>query len=149
MVWAGISWASKTPLIVVNGNLNSEEYVKLLEEHFLPFRDKYYARSVVFQQDNARAHNTAHTREFLMEKELTEMPWPARLPDMNCIKNAWGQLSRRLYEGGRQFDAVDDLREALFFEWNKLEIPYIKSLVSSMPDRVAELRRNIGLYTHY
>ena len=34
---------------------------------------------------------------------------------MNVIENAWGMLSRNLYRSGRQFDTVDDLREALFY----------------------------------
>ena len=39
MVWGGISWRGKTPLVVVNGTLNAVEYVHKLKEHFLPFRN--------------------------------------------------------------------------------------------------------------
>lgn len=48
---------------------------------------------------------------------LTEMDWMARSSDMNCTENCQGRLSRALYDGGRQFDTVDDLREALVYEW--------------------------------
>lgn len=41
-VWGGISWRSKTPLVVVNGTLNADEYFRVLKEHFLPFRDEFY-----------------------------------------------------------------------------------------------------------
>ena len=73
MVWAGISWEGKTELVVVNGTLNAEEYVKMLESHFLPFRDEYYPDGCIFQQDNAPAHTAKHTKDFFMEEEITDM----------------------------------------------------------------------------
>ena len=66
MVWTGISWEGKTPLVIVKGNLNVEEYVTMLEEHFLPFRAEYYSNDCVFQQDNAPAHAALHTKEVCM-----------------------------------------------------------------------------------
>ena len=39
---------------------------------------------------------------------------------MNCIENAWGELRRCLYEGARQFETLEDLREALYYEWDKI-----------------------------
>ncbi len=149
MVWGGISWRGKTPLVEVNGTLNADEYVHMLEEYFLPFRDEIYPDGATFQQDNAAAHSALHTRDFFADEGITDLPWPAKSPDMNCIENAWGELSRRLYDGGRQFDTVSDLREALFYEWDKLDLEYIRKLIKSMPDRVDMLRRKRGGVTTY
>ena len=41
------------------------------------------------------------------------MKWPAKSPDLNIIENAWTWLVREVYQGHRQFDYVDDLREAI------------------------------------
>ena len=68
---------------------------------------------------------------------------------MNCIENAWGELSRRLYDGVRQFDTVENLREALFYEWDKLDLVYICKLISSMPDNIETLRRKRAGVTKY
>ncbi len=68
---------------------------------------------------------------------------------MNCIENDWGELSRRLYHAGRQFDTVEDLREALFYEWEKLDLGYIRKLIRLMPDRVEMLQRKRGGMTTY
>ena len=57
-----------------------------------------------------------------MQDEISDMDWPPRSPDMNVIENAWGELSRRLYHGGRQFDTVDDLKETLYYECDKLNL---------------------------
>ncbi len=72
------------------------------------------------------------------------MPWSPRSHDLNCIEKAWGELSRRLYDSGRLFDSVDDLREALFYEWDELELDYIRKLIFSMADRVEACRKNRG-----
>lgn len=45
------------------------------------------------------------------------MDWTARHPEMNFIDNCWGILSRVVYDGGRQFDTMEDLWEVLTYEW--------------------------------
>ena len=34
MVWGGISWGGKTPLVVVENTIDAEEYVKMLESKY-------------------------------------------------------------------------------------------------------------------
>ncbi len=108
-----------------------------------------FRRDAIFQQDNASAHLDAHTRDFFATEGITDMPWPPKSPDMNCIEHAWGEFSRRLYARGRHFDSVKDLYETLFYEWDKLEMSYIRDLVMFMPNRVDTLKRNRGRVTHY
>ena len=122
MVWAGILWKGKTDLVVVNGTLNANECVEMLEKYVLPFRDEYYLNRFIFQQDNAPAHSAKFTREFFATEGILDMEWPPRSLDINCIENAWGELSRRLGEGARQFETVEDLREALYYEWDKIDL---------------------------
>ena len=84
-----------------------------------------------------------------MESQQVVMDWPAKSPDMNCIENMWGELVRRVYSQGRQFDTVDDLREALMYEWEKIDLPVVQNLIASMPRRVVELMVQRGGVTKY
>ncbi len=48
MVWARDFVGGKMELVVVNGTLNANEYVNMLDTYFLLFRDEYYSNRCVF-----------------------------------------------------------------------------------------------------
>ena len=84
-----------------------------------------------------------------MDTGITDLGWPPKSPDLNCIKNAWAELSRRVYAGGRQFDDTEDILEALNYEWDEMDLDYIRSLVSSIPNRIRECQLKGGRDTSY
>ena len=149
MVWASISWEGKTDLVVLDGTLNAGAYVKMLQDHLEPFIEAHHPQGCVFQQDGAPAHSAKYTRDYFMEAEITDMKWPPHSPDLNCIENLWGELSRRLYEGGRQFSSVEDLKEALWYEWDNIELTYVRKLIKSMPCRAEQCHTRRGNLTDY
>lgn len=51
MVWDGISWRSKMPLVFVNVTLNAEEYVNMVKDKFLPWVVGTYFYEHILQQD--------------------------------------------------------------------------------------------------
>ena len=93
MEWARVSRKAKMEFVVVNGIFNADEYGKTLEIHFLPFCDEYYPDICVFQQDNAPAHTTKHTKDFFIEEEINNMGSPPRIPEMIIIENVWGIIA--------------------------------------------------------
>lgn len=54
-----------------------------------------------------------------------------------------------VYSDERQFDTVEDLHEALTYEWENLRLEEIRGLVSSMPTRVWELYQRQGASKKY
>ncbi|KFM70874.1 hypothetical protein X975_09885, partial [Stegodyphus mimosarum] len=55
MVWGGIGYHSRTPLVCIVGTLNSQRYIsKVLEPVALPYLQGL--PTAIFQQDNARPH---------------------------------------------------------------------------------------------
>ena len=149
MIWGGISWRGMTPLVIIKDKVDAVKYAEMLEEIVAPWCEETYPNGFTFQQDGAPSHTALHTKEFFMDMSWNVMDWPARSPDMNCIENAWGALVRAVYNGGRQFDTVDDLVEALLYEWEHLDMDYIRSLISSMPRRVWQLYQKRGNETKY
>ncbi len=62
MVWGCISAYGMGSLHVLEGTMNAERYIKVLEQHMLPSRWRVFqGRLFVFQQDNAKPHTAAIT----------------------------------------------------------------------------------------
>ena len=71
MVWAGISFHHRTPLVVIEGNLTARRYISdVLEEHAIPFIEQH-PNLRIFQQDNARPHSANITSDYLRDHGLS------------------------------------------------------------------------------
>ena len=79
-----------------------------------------------------------------MEAGIVDMGWAPKSSDMNCIENLWATLSLAVYDGNRQFDTVEDLKECLLYEREKLPQEDIQNLISSMPRPEWELYQKRG-----
>ena len=152
MVWAGISHHGKTPMYFVEDTMNSDVYIDVLGDNLMPLiEDVYWAnnRTVLFQQDNAACHTSKKAMDWFFEQGVAVLPWPAKSPDMNVIEHVWAILVKRVYHNYRQFESRADLKEALTYEWEKLEMDTIRNLISSMPRRLADCVLKRGGTTRY
>ncbi|KAJ0391675.1 hypothetical protein P43SY_011205 [Pythium insidiosum] len=120
MVWGAFCAKGISELAVLAAKQRSHNYVWTLSESLLPFAHLHYGTEFLFQQDNAPIHTSAETRAFLAEQGVQLMEWPARSPDLNPIENLWAILSRKMYENGRLYDSVSELREAIILAWKAL-----------------------------
>ena len=68
-MWGAISYARKTQLVHISGNLNVARYRdEVLTSHMLPTMN---LRREVFQHDNARSHTARATVDFLANQSVT------------------------------------------------------------------------------
>ncbi len=81
MVWGCINANGMGCLHVLEGTMNAERYIKVLEQHMLPSRWR------VFQQDNAKPHTAAITTAWLHSRRVRVLNWPACSPDLSPIEN--------------------------------------------------------------
>ncbi len=88
MVWGSISVHATGSLHVLEGSMNAEKYIKVIEQHMLPSgRRLYQGRPCVFQQDNAKPHTAAIATAWLHSIRLRVLNWPACSPDLSSIEN--------------------------------------------------------------
>ncbi len=86
MVWGCISAYGMGILHVLEGTINAERYIKVLEQHMLPSRRHLFqGRPCVFQQDNAKPHTAAITTAWLHSRRVRVLNWPAYSPDLSPI----------------------------------------------------------------
>ncbi|GFX03577.1 transposable element Tcb1 transposase [Trichonephila clavipes] len=86
MVWGGNGYHSRTPLVRIEGTLNSQCYIsKVLEPVVLPYLQSL--ATAIFQNDNARPHVARIVQRFFVNHQIELLPWPARPPDLSPIEN--------------------------------------------------------------
>jgi len=119
MIWACFDFFGASEIILIEGSIDSGKYQSVLASHLLPFIASRNNPDTVFQQDNARPHVSGSTKGWLAAHQVPTIDWPPYSPDLNPIENLWGDLARRVYAKGRQFENIDQLKETLIYEWKQ------------------------------
>ncbi|GFX59161.1 transposable element Tcb1 transposase [Trichonephila clavipes] len=95
MVWGGIGYHSRTPLVRIAGTLNSQRYIsKVLEPVVLTYLQGL--ATAIFQQDKARPHVARIVQRFFVNHQIELLPLPARSPDLSPIENMRSMVAQRL-----------------------------------------------------
>ena len=164
MIWGCFIGDKLSPIVFINGTVNTDIYIDLLANTFISFVDVLAAdgiTDIVFQQDNAPPHVAKRTTEFLentmREHRFSVMEWPPNSPDMNPIEHLWAHLKLELhrrypdtkYLRGSS-DAVRlELCRRLMEVWWQIGEGVLQNLLESMPHRVHALIKAGGWYTEY
>ncbi|GFX20408.1 transposable element Tcb1 transposase [Trichonephila clavipes] len=88
MVWGGIGYHSRTPLVRIAGTLKSQLYISVvLEPAVLPYLQGL--ATAIFQQDIARPLVTRIFQRFFVNHQIELLPWPARFLYLSLMENMW------------------------------------------------------------
>ena len=94
MVWAGISYGHRMPLVFIDGPLTDQRYVDvILRPVVVPLVRQH---NVTFQQDNARTHVARLSMAYLQQNNVTVMHWPPYSPDLSPKEHLLDVLDRRV-----------------------------------------------------
>ncbi len=120
MVWGCISSYGMGSLHVLEGTMNAERYIKVLEQHMLPSRRcLFQGRPCVFQQDNAKPHAAALTTAWLHSRRVRVLNWPAYSPDLSPIENIWRIIKRKIRQ--RRPQTLQQLKPISGKNWTKFQ----------------------------
>lgn len=151
-LWGAFSAQGVSDLCVINGRLNATSYVNILENYLIPFAYLNHgttANDFTFMHDGATCHTANITRQWLQDMDVTVMNWPAVSPDLNPIENLWGILAQKVYQNGKQFNNVSDLKDCVVTTWQGISTGEIAALTSSMRNRCVAVLTAQGKPTKY
>lgn len=149
MVWGAFSLRHRTPLHVIDGNLNGIRYLaEIIRPLVIPCLQRIGA-GAVYQDDNARPHRARIVTDFLRQNNVQQMEWPAYSPDLAPIEHAWDELGRRLHNNHAPPNNRAELAQILVAEWQAIPQAFFQRLVNSMRRRCTECIRARGGYTRY
>ena len=150
-VWGWCSGAGAGNLTLINGRLNSLQYVDILENSFLPQVNAIFGESPFYYiQDQSPIHRGTVVKQwFQTQRRITLVDLPPKSPDLNIIENAWSILKRRLDTTG--VNNQDVLWERIQEVWDDLidDVDYWQNLSRSMPRRIRSVLDMNGGHTRY
>ncbi len=134
MVWGCISAYGMGSLHVLEGTMNAERYIKVLEQHMLPSRRRVFSRTM--QNHITAAITTAWLRSRRVRVEL------ACSPDLSPIEKIWCINKWEIHQRWPQ--TLQQLGTYIRQEWDQIPTPKLQKLITSMPRRLQTVLKRRG-----
>jgi transposase len=148
MLWGCMSFYSFGPLVVINGHIDGEQYLEMLQDTVKPEMDasRDLGRVLTFQQDNAKPHKARPVMEFLERWGYELLIWPPQSPDLSPIENIWNIMKMKMKARRPRPRTKATMRDAMLEIWGEIEDITRKNLIMTFRDRCSKcIRENGGL----
>lgn len=133
MVWGAIAYDSRSPLVRIQGTMTAQRYVDdVLRPVALPYLQG--VPNALYQQDNARPHTARISQRALQGVQM--LSWPPFSPDLSPIEHIWDVIGRHLQTLPLP-RSEDELWQMVDREWRAIPQDAIRTLIDSVPRRVA------------
>lgn len=151
MVWGCMGWEGVGDMIYVEGRMDADQYVGILDDGLLSSVEKFGmdVEDIIFQQDNDPKHTSKKAKQWFEDQEIQLLEWPAQSPDLNPIEHLWGILKKRIYNYEEEADGVNELWDRAAKAWLEITPEEVQNLIKSMPRRIHAVIKARGGHTKY
>jgi len=151
IVWGCMGWNGVGHLAEVEGRMDADQYVFILEDHMLPSlgESEISEEEMIFQQDNDPKHTSKKAKKWMENHKITLLDWPAQSPDISLIECQWVHMKRELAKYPTAPKGVWEIWERAVEVWDNIPPEVCQNLIESMPRRLAAVIKVKGGHTKY
>lgn len=151
MVWGCMGWEGVGRLAEVEGRMDADQYVDILEKNLLPCLEEsdIPMEDLIFQQDNDPKHTSKKAKKWMEDNDITLLDWPPQSPDLNPIEHLWDHIKKKLSTYPTQAKGVWEIWERVAEVWGDIEPEVCQTLIKSMPRRIEAVIKAKGGHTKY
>lgn len=149
MVWGSMSARGVGSLHFVEGIVNADKYIHILESHLKPTLEESRRTGFefIFQQDGAACHTAKRVKIWLLENNIPLLPWVSSSPDLSPIETLWHKMKKKLRLSPAR--TVPELRARLQTIWDSFTPNDCQELVNTMSRRVQAVISRKGDVTQW
>ncbi|KAL4467937.1 hypothetical protein ABPG72_022851 [Tetrahymena utriculariae] len=147
-IWCAISSTKVYGPYYFENNVNSDNYLEMLQNFFIPLHKKVKNhRNYYFQQDGASSHTASKIQNYLKqqfgEKFIEKEFWPPRSPDLNpCDFYLWGHLKSKVYTPSPS--NIDELKQNIEREIKNISKETLLKVFMNLAKRCESVITNQG-----
>lgn len=160
MIWGCFHASGVGVLKRITGHMDQNQYHSILTHTVMPemkrlAQDEPTDIIWTFQHDNDPKHTAKKNKKYLERKEnegkinFSVLPWSSQSPDLNPTEQLWNYIKNGLRDREDRPANLDELFEFVKQEWEKIPKDYLRTLVDSLPRRIAAVIKNRGGSTSY
>ena len=148
MIWGCVCFAGVGTLAYVEGNINAQKYITILDTNIWPVIARYFGnRDYSFMDDNAPVHRA--NAVFKQNNKINGIEWPAQSPDLNIIENIWLHVKRGIEKTTLDMQTPEQLFDVINTAWQNVSVDYVQRLYETIPGKIHEVLRMKGHLTKY
>ena len=139
MIWGCITYEGVSTLTVVDGNINAQKYIEVIDNFVWPVIARHFPdENNVLKDDHVPMHRARAVKEYMEETDLHGMEWPAPSPYLNIIENVWYKIKHELQKHVQNITSRQLLETAIRDIWTEIPIYNIQDLYKSIPKRLKQ-----------